>query len=106
MASTEQDGGELAALRDLVQSEGWKILRLHAGSEWGPIGYGERMRKALTAVANGPDRAYEIAQHAEQVEATSKAVDELIAWPTARIKALEAPAASRQPYAMLRRQRS
>jgi hypothetical protein len=39
----------------------------------------------------GPDRPYEIARVAEQVEATRKAVDSIFAYPTERIAQLTAP---------------
>lgn len=105
MPPTEEQGGhELAALRELVGSEGWLILKQRAATEWGPEGYGRRMQAAISSVANGPDRAYELAQIAEQVDATARAVNELISWPAARLGALQQDAPSKQPFARFRRQ--
>ena len=94
---------QLAAFRELVQSIGWRLLKAHADHDWGPAGYGRQMQRALADVPNGPDRAYELARVAEQVEATSQAVHAVMTYPDERIKALTGPKASKQPFAALRR---
>ncbi len=88
----EQDAVEaLPALRELVQSAGWQLLKAQALAEWGPAGYGREMQRALASVPVGPDRPYELARIAEQVDNTAKAVNALIRWPDEEIKKL-APA--------------
>jgi hypothetical protein len=85
--SEDAEDGRLAALRELVQSEGWAILKAHAVTLFGPEGYGREMQAALSSIPAGPDRAYEIAQVAERVEATARAVNGLILWPTSQLQA-------------------
>lgn len=78
----EEQDSITAALRDLVSSEGWRIFKEAAEREWGASGYGREMQHAITAIPHGPDRAYELARVAEQVDATARAVNQIIAWPT------------------------
>lgn len=99
----EVSNGELVALRDLVQSHGWQILKAHLEREWGPAGYGWRMQMALGQIPQGPERAYEVARVAEQVNATAGAMNELVAWPGERIQELQTPKSSKAPFARLRR---
>lgn len=103
LEATERDGGELAALRDLQQSEGWKLLLGYLEREWGPAGYGWRMQKALSEIPRNGERAYEIARIAEQIDATSEAVNQITSWPQERIQQLAAPAKATGPFAGLRR---
>lgn len=94
----------LNALRDLVQSPGWKILAEHVDRVWGPRGYGIEMQRAIANVPQGPDRPYEIARVAEQVENTAQAVMALVRWPGQEIVRLtEKKTSSRRPFAGLRR---
>lgn len=97
------DGTELRALQELVQSDGWKILRTHADHDWGPTGYGQRMQEALASVKPGPERDYEIARIAQQVDDTARAVNLLMAYPAQRIGLLVGPKKSGQPFAPWRR---
>lgn len=78
----------LAALRDLLASPGWRLLCEHAEAEWGPRGYGFRMNEAISAVGQGPDRSFELAQTVERVHHTAAAVNELVAWPKAEVAKL------------------
>lgn len=82
---SEQDSVAVA-LRDLVQSEGWRIFKEAVDGEWGPVGYGREMQRALSTIPHGPDRAYELARVAEQVEATAQAVHQILAWPAEELK--------------------
>lgn len=94
----------LTGLRDLVQSPGWKILAEHVDKVWGPRGYGIEMQRAIANVPQGPDRPYEIARVAEQVENTAQAVMALVRWPGQEIIRLtEKKTTSRRPFAALRR---
>ena len=100
---TESPDSLIGALRDLVQSEGWRLLKAQCDTEWGPAGYGRRMQEALAQVPAGPDRAYEIARVAEQVDATARAVNALVTWPTEEIKRLSPSQKSANPLQALRR---
>src|SRR4051812_43753711 len=92
-----------AALSDLLQSEGWRVFKASAEHEWGPAGYGRRMQEALNTIPSGPERAYELAQVAELVDATAKAVNQIIAWPSEELRRRQPPAPARRPFAGLRR---
>lgn len=85
MNEDEQDSITVA-LRDLVQSEGWRIFKQAADAEWGALGYGREMQRAIASVPHGPDRSYELARVAEQVEATAQAVHQILAWPVDELK--------------------
>ena len=103
MSEHDHDGSELSALVDLTQSEGWRLVLGYLRAEWGPEGYGRKMQAELSKVAAGPDRAYEIARLAEQIDATSEAVNLIASWPDERVKQLREPSKSRAPFAALRR---
>jgi hypothetical protein len=94
---------ELTALNELRQSAGWRLFLAHLDQEHGPAGYGRRMQRALSEIQPGPERAYEVARVAEQVDATARAVNELVKWPEERIRLLTPEPASRRPFAALRR---
>jgi hypothetical protein len=79
-----------SALRELVQTPGWQLLMAQADVEWGPTGYGRRMQEAIATIALGPDRAYQIADVAERVDATARAVTDILAWPKEQIRRLTA----------------
>lgn len=95
--------GRIAALRDLLSSPGWQLLREQAAKDWGPAGYGAQMQAALASVPQGPDRAYEIARLAEQLDNTCQAVNRIIAWPTEELHRLEPVKESTRPFNKLRR---
>lgn len=94
---------QLVVLHDLVQSEGWALLVAHLKQEWGPDGYGRKMQTALAGIPAGPDRAYAIERVAEQIDATARAVNEIVEWPAIQMRALTPSASSRRPFASLRR---
>ena len=106
MSEDEQVDPIVSALRDLLQSEGWRIFRTATEHEWGPSGYGRRMQEALTSVGRGPDRAYELGEVAERVDATARAVNALIAWPSDEIARRAPVKKSTAPFAHLRRRSS
>lgn len=99
----EDDGPDstLGALRELLVSRGWHLLKVQADREWGPEGYGRRMQEALAKVPAGPDRAYEIADVAERVDATARAVHQIMRWPSEQLREL-APAKKPARFAGLR----
>ncbi len=98
---TEDD--TLVALKDMIASRGWELLMAHAKREHGPEGYGRTMQAKLSAIPAGPDRAFEIAQAAELVDSTARAVNALMEWPAQQIRALTPKALSTRAFAAMRR---
>lgn len=92
---------ELAALREMITSEGFAIFRAHAEQEWGPSGYGRKVRTAIDGSS-----AVDVSKAVDQVHHGARAVDELFAWLTNRVKTLATPQTSSQPFAAHRRQHS
>jgi hypothetical protein len=91
-----------AALRDLIQSPGWQLLADHVERTWGPTGYGREMQRAIASIPPGPERMYELAQIADRVEATARAIHEMMKWPTEQLHRL-APAKEKSPLSAWRR---
>jgi hypothetical protein len=102
-SATTTEDPDVAALRDLVQSRGWQLLKARAAQDFGPEGYGRAMQRAIAAVPQGPDRPYELARVAEQVEHTAQAVNTIMSWPEQQIRALAEKPKDRRPFANLRR---
>jgi hypothetical protein len=92
-----------AQLQELVQTPGWQLLIAQADREWGPRGYGCRMQEALTAIPQGPDRPYQLAQVAEQVDATARAVQQILGWPQAQIRMIATRESAPRRFAAFRR---
>jgi len=105
VASTDDDGQDetLTALKDLVQTVGWKAFVANAREEYGPSGYGRLIHAGVAAIPNGPDRPYEVARVVEQIDATVRAVNAIIDWPAQEI-ARRTTHKSKRPFAALRRQ--
>jgi hypothetical protein len=90
------------ALRDLLQSRGWQLLKEQAEREWGPAGYGRRLEEALATVDAGPDRAYAVTETVDRVRATARAVSQILAWPSEQLRTA-APAKQPSAFERLRR---
>lgn len=67
------------------------------------MGYGFQMQQALANIPAGPDRDYEIARVAQQIDATARAVNMLMAYPSERLAQLSPAKKSGQPFAPWRR---
>lgn len=93
----------VSALKDLLQSEGWRIFKDAAAASWGPSGYGMEMQRALSTIPHGPERAYELARVAEQVDATARAVNEIMAWPSQEVSRRLGPKPRTGPLDHIRR---
>lgn len=61
------------------------------------------MQQALANIPAGPDRDYEIARVAQQIDATARAVNMLMAYPSERLAQLSPAKKSGQPFAPWRR---
>lgn len=77
----------LVALRELVQSHGWRALCAYAQTEWGAHAVLDRIQAACRQVTYNP-------QHDGAVVSTMlaerAAIDRLLAYPVQAIKTLEA----------------
>lgn len=98
--STEE---QIAALKDLLQSTGWKMLLEYANDLTGPIGYSRSIQQALAKIPNGPDRPYELMRATEQIQAVAEAVTRVTNWPSEQLAQLTPKKASGMPFEMLRR---
>lgn len=98
--STEE---QIAALKDLLQSTGWKMLLEYANDLTGPIGYSRSVQHALASVPPGPEQAYVVMQKMEQIQAVAEAVTRVTNWPAETLAQLTPKKAGHMPFEMLRR---
>lgn len=75
-----------AALKDMVQTEGWRLFCAKLDQEWGDAGFGREIERKTTAIPAGPNRAHEIAQVVERLQMTKDAVTQLRRWPEEQIR--------------------
>jgi hypothetical protein len=76
----------------LQTSPGWLRFTEFAKKQWGPIGYGQRLKRAIAdAKAAGEDLSNAVAR----VDAANDAVNELLSYPASRVKDLYAQEAQR-----------
>jgi hypothetical protein len=96
------EGGEAAALRELVASEGWKRFSEFVGKEWGDTACIQKITAALSGrVAVGDEDGER--QTSTQILAAQREIRKLLAWPTARLAVLKGPKPKRSPLEALRR---
>lgn len=102
MSSTDdQDGGELAALKGLLESDGWQAFTQHVEQTWGPAATLQRIEAGVSKVPLGDqDAVHDMTQH---VLSAQKQIKTLVQWPSDRIAQLSAGKQSKQPFAALRR---
>jgi hypothetical protein len=86
--SSEPEGGELAALRDLVQSDGWTRFTAFVSETWGADATLRRIEAQVSAQALGDAAAVQDAT--QHVLSAAKAARALVAWPALRIEQLAA----------------
>ena len=68
-------------LDEMLKSPGWLIFREYARKQWGPEGYGRKMKQALGA-ATPEERATTISA----VDYASTEINALLTWPEAQAK--------------------
>jgi len=68
-------------LDDLTKHPGWQLFKEHARKQWGPEGYGRKMKQAL-AINNGIEQAVTI----RSVDYASTEINALLTWPEAMAK--------------------
>ena len=108
MAAEDQDRQhdrqhELDALRDLVQSDGWKRYREYIESEWGDSACIRKIDEALRHTPAGDDAIVD--QTVLQIRASARQIMRVIEWPTERLQILrgQKPATTSHPMDLLRR---
>jgi hypothetical protein len=80
-------------LEQLQTSPGWLRFAEYVRHQWGPIGYGQRLKRAVTqAMADKTDIALAVAS----VDAANNAVNEVLSYPQQRINQLLAMEANVQ----------
>lgn len=72
-------------LEQLVTSPGWLRLMAFAKKQWGPEGYGVRVKQAIAhAIAQKDDIAHAV----QRVDAANDEINRLLSWPQERIREL------------------
>jgi hypothetical protein len=73
-------------LDQLLASPGWVRFAAYVKKQWGPEGYGIRLKQAVTAaIAANQD----VSNAVSRVDAANDAVNEVLTWPRERVKHLE-----------------
>jgi uncharacterized protein with PhoU and TrkA domain len=90
------------ALKEMVQTDGWKLFVAEIEKRHGPAAVGYAIMSLTAQLPASADRAYEIAQLVERLQMTCAAVNELIKWPEEQIRMVQEPKA-KGPFAGLRR---
>lgn len=84
--SDDVDAGELAALKELIQSDGWHRFRAAYGEAWGPEAILARVEASVAGVSLGNQAAVQdVTQH---VLTAAKHMRAMMQWPDERIKQL------------------
>lgn len=77
---------ELEDLEQLVAEPGWARLEAHVAREWGPEAYRRRVGQLLAGLPQGSDPTGQVLQ----LEAATREVERLMAWPRERVRTLRA----------------
>lgn len=97
MADRTPDG-EIRALTDLLESDGWALVLQAIEAEWGAEAYAARIDQAL-ATARHERRSAE--EDIGELGAAARAVKVLVKWPAERISQLRK--SQEKPQGMFRR---
>ncbi len=92
---------DLGALRELVQSEGWRLFLALIDDAWGSDATLRKIDAALATVARGDTSA--VNDTVQQIQASRREIQKVVGLPAFRISQLEPQPTSTQPYAALRR---
>lgn len=99
-SDVDQDDGELRALTELLQSEGWKAYRALTDQEWGPEPTLNKLEAATKLFQRGETDA--VHDTVQQIQASRREVLKVLELPAARIRALT-PKKKAGPFEQLRR---
>jgi hypothetical protein len=77
----------------LVTSPGWLRFAEFAKKQWGPVGYGQRLKQAI---ADAKRAGIDLSEAVARVDAASDAVNELLTWPKTRAADLLSQEANRK----------
>lgn len=91
-----------AALKEMVQTDGWKLFVAEIEKRHGPAALGNAVMTLTAQIPASADRAYEVAQLVERLQMTCAAVNELLKWPEEQIRMVQEPKV-KGPFASLRR---
>lgn len=91
----------LAALKELVQSDGWKLFADYIDSAWGSTACLEKIDSALKDVDRGDDNAER--STVAQIRVAARQIQALKEWPKLRIAQLTQSEKTRRPFEALRR---
>lgn len=73
-------------LESLLASEGWRLYTEHVKAEWGPGGYGRKVKQALTdARARNEDAAAAV----DKVDYANEQIGDVIGWPRQELARLK-----------------
>ena len=96
-----EDRGELVALKDLLESEGWALFTQMVEKSWGPDAFARKVEQAVEGAAMGDQNAVnDLAQH---VISKRKAVLAVMELPKERLRQLTAKKESFNPLRRIAR---
>lgn len=87
-------------LRELVQSEGWKLFLEHVEATWGADAQLQKIDAAHRELEPGNEAGERMT--ALQIRAAAKSIQRLVSWPAEKIGMNQAPA-RRTPFELFRR---
>lgn len=87
-------------LEQLLTSPGWLRVTERAKKEWGPVGYGVKLKQAVLHATLSKEDA---AEAVRRVDAASDAMNAFLSWPQTRIHELMALEAQRKQEPSLSR---
>lgn len=101
MAPTEDSSPDVAALRELLQSDGWRLFQALIEQEWGAAATLRKIDHALVEIPRGDRDA--VNDTVQQIQASRREVLKVLGLPQARVSQLAPEEKSKQPFAALRR---
>lgn len=101
MAPTEDSSPDLASLRELLQSDGWRLFQALIEQEWGAAPTLTKIDRALATIERGDLQA--VQDTVQQIQASRREVYKVIGLVQARVSQLAPEEKSKQPFAALRR---
>lgn len=76
---------EREELESLLMTPGWIRFASYAKEQWGPVGYGMRLKRAI---AQAREAKTDLGEAVARVDAANDAVNELLSWVQARVTQL------------------
>jgi len=76
------DRAQAEYLQQLVTHPGWLLFKEYARKEWGPQGYGRKMKAAIAGAKSLEDAT----QSVKAVDVASDEINALMSWPDDQVK--------------------